>query len=532
VAVRMVEESADTELSAFRRWSITFCVMLITIMQVLDTSVTNVALPHMQGALSASVEEVTWVLTSYLASNAIIIPATAWLTGLLGRRRFFLVVTVLFTASSLLSGLAPNLTLLLFARVFQGFGAGPIVPLSQALLWEIFPPYQRGMAMAVWGIGVMFGPIVGPTLGGWVVDNWSWRWIFYINLPIGALAFVLGGLFVVDSPHQQRPRRIDWTGLVLMVFGFGAAQLVLDRGERDDWFASNLIWTLTVVAVVALIAFMIRELIAEEPVVDLGVFLDRNFAIGTSIMAAVGLGLFSSMLLFALYAQKIMGYDAWSAGLVLAPAGVGNLLSLIVAGRLVARIDQRVLLAFGCIFNAIGTYIMSDLSLGVDYWTMAIPRFVQGLGIGFIFVPVTVMALATMPKEKVTNATAFFNLVRNLGGSFGVALAATLLARRSQYHQTTLVGHVNVWDAETAARLRELTRYFAAHGADAHTAGRQALAQVYRSTLEQAQVLAYADEFWLLSVMFAVLLLAIPFLRHVRTEPIVKEGATKIVIEG
>ncbi len=530
-AVRMAEELTDGDLTPFRRWAITFCVMLVTGMQVLDTSVTNVALPHMQGALSASVEEVTWVLTSYLASNAIVIPATAWLLGLLGRRRFFLIATVLFTASSLLSGLAPNLTLLIAARVFQGFGAGPLVPLSQAILWGIFPAHQRGMAMAVWGIGVMFGPIMGPTLGGWIIDNWSWRWIFYINLPIGALAFVLGSFFIFDSPLEQRPRRVDWAGLVLMVLGFGAAQLVLDRGEMEDWFESGLIWTLTLVAAVALIAFLIRELVAEEPIVDLTVFQDRNFSIGTGMMAAVGLALFSSMLLFALYAQKVMQYDAWTAGFVLAPGGVGNLLSLTVAGRLVTRMDQRLLLAVGCLLNATGTYLMSDLSLGVDYWALAWPRFVQGLGMGFIFVPLTVMALATVPRAKVANGTSFFNLVRNLGGSFGVALAATVLARRSQYHQNTLVAHVNQWDAETVGYLRNLTRYFAAQGADGHTAKAQAVANLYRSSVEQAHVLAYADEFWLLTVIFAGLLVAVPFLHRVRVDPIVEEAA-EMVVEG
>ncbi len=527
----MAEESLASDLSPFRRWAITCCVMLITVMQVLDTSVTNVALPHMQGALSASVEEITWVLTSFLASNAIVIPATAWLTDLLGRRRFFLVVTVLFTASSLVSGLAPNLTLLIVARMFQGFGAGPIVPLSQAILWEIFPAHQRGMGMAVWGIGVMFGPIVGPTLGGWITDNWSWRWIFYINLPIGALAFVLGGLFIFDSPFSQRKRGIDWTGLVFMVVGFGAAQLVLDRGERAEWFASTGIWALTIAAGLALVAFTIRELIAIEPIVDLTIFQDRNFAIGTAMVTAVGLGFFSSMLLLALYAQKTMGYDAWTAGFVLAPGGIGNLFSLIAAGRLVTRVDQRVLLAAGCLFNAAGTYMMSDVTLGVDYWALAIPRFVQGCGMGFIWVPLTVMALATVPREKVANATSVFNLVRNLGGSFGVALAATFLSRRSQYHQSRLVGHVDVWDPTTRERLGELTRHFVSRGADNHTAERQALGQLYRVTIEQAQVLAYADEFWLLAVIFSLLLIGIPFLRHVKTEPIVK-GGTKVIVEG
>jgi DHA2 family multidrug resistance protein len=527
----MLEEGDEHETSPVRRWAITGCVMLITVMQVLDTSVTNVALPHMQGALSASVEEVTWVLTSYLASNAIVIPATAWLIDLMGRRRFFLFVTVLFTTSSLASGLAPNLTVLILARVCQGLGAGPIVPLSQAILWEIFPARQRGMAMAVWGIGVMVGPIFGPTLGGWITDNWSWRWIFYINLPIGALAFVLGGLFVVDSPFRQRATRVDWLGLVLMVVGFGAVQLVLDRGERAEWFDSTGIWALTITAVVALVAFVVRELLTREPIVDFTIFQDRNFAIGTTMMTLVGLGLFSSLLLFALYAQKVMGYDAWNAGFVLAPGGLGNLLSLIAAGRLVTRVDQRVLLAVGCLFNAVGAFMMSHLSLGLDYWTLAWPRFVQGCGIGFIFVPLTVMALATIPREKVANATSVFNLVRNLGGSFGVALAATFLVRRSQYHQTALVTHIHVWDPETRERLALLTRHFAGQGADAYSAERQAVAQLYRQTLEQAQVLAYADEFWLLAAIFTILLLGIPFLRHVHTEPIVKEGS-KVVVEG
>jgi DHA2 family multidrug resistance protein len=528
--IRMVEDVAGAVTPA-RRWAITGCVMLITTMQVLDTSVTNVALPHMQGSLSAGVEEVTWVLTSYLASNAIAIPATAWLIGLFGRRRFFLLVTTLFTASSLLSGLAPNLGLLLVARVFQGLGAGPIVPLSQAIVWEIFPPHQRGMAMAVWGIGVMFGPIAGPTLGGWITDNWSWRWIFYINLPIGALAFVLGGLFIFDSSADQRPRRVDWLGLVLMVIGFGAAQLVLDRGELEDWFASPLIWSLTIAATVALVGFVIRELTAEHPIVDLSVLLDRNFVIGATMISAVGLGLFSSMLLFALYAQKVMDYDAWTAGFVLAPGGVGNLLSLIAAGRLVARVDQRILLALGCLFNAAGTYMMANLSLEVDYWTLALPRFVQGLGIGFIFVPLTVMALATISRERVANATSFFNLMRNLGGSFGVALAATFLSRRSQHHQSTLVGHVNVWDPETVAALDRLRAYFVARGADSHTAERRALGYLYHVTVQQAKILAYGDEFWLLAVIFTALLAPIPFLHRVHTAPIVKEGA-KVAVEG
>ncbi|MBI4635355.1 MAG: DHA2 family efflux MFS transporter permease subunit [Candidatus Rokubacteria bacterium] len=503
-------------LSPARKWSITVCVMLVTIMQILDTSVTNVALPHMRGSLSASVEEITWALTLYLAANAVVIPATGWLTGLLGRRRFFLIVTTLFMASSFMSGLAPTLDTLILARIFQGLGAGPIIPLSQAVLWEIFPLHQRGVATAVWGIGVMFGPIVGPTLGGWIVDNWSWRWIFYINLPIGAVALIMGHFFVFDSPWGRRPQRVDWAGLALMTVGFGALQLFLDRGERDEWFDSTLILALAVVAVAALLAFLIRELTAAEPILDLGAFADRNFAVGTMMIAGVGLTLNSSMMLMALYTQQVLGYDAWTAGTVLAPGGLGNMAALILAGRLVVRADQRVLLAFGCSFMAIGAWVMASVTRGVDYWWLVWPRFVQGFGTGFVFVPLATMALATVPKEKLPNATACFNVVRNLGASVGIAVVATLLARRSQFHQATLSEHMNAWDPELTAWLGDLTRRFAAEGADPHTAARQAMATLYRATVEQAHVLAYADDFWLLTVVSVVMLAFIPFLHRVR----------------
>jgi DHA2 family multidrug resistance protein len=510
---------ADVVLSPARKWAITVSVMLVTVMQILDTSVTNVALPHMQGSLSAGVEEMTWVLTSYLAANAVIIPATGWLSSLLGRTRFFLICTTLFTVSSFLSGIAPSLEFLVAARIFQGLGGGPVIPISQAIMWEIFPLKQRGMAMAVWGIGVMMGPILGPTLGGWIADNWSWRWIFYINLPIGLLGFFMASAFLYDPPYLRRPGRVDGLGLVLMVIGFGCLQLTLDWGERQDWFDSGTILTLAVVATCALVGFMIRELTAAEPILDLTVFNDRNFGIGATVIAAAGFGFYASMLLLALYTQKLLGYDAWTSGLVLAPGGLGTMVALLIAGRLVARVDQRFLLATGCFLNGTALMLMSNVTLGVDYWNLAWPRFVQGVGMGFVFVPLQVLALATVRKDRLGNATAAFNVVRNVGGSIGIALATTLLSRRSQYHQATLVGHVNVWSADTAERLQEWTRHFLDHGADAFTAQRRALAMLYRDTLGQAQVLAYADEFWLLAVIFFSLIVLLPFMRRVRAEP-------------
>jgi DHA2 family multidrug resistance protein len=511
------EAAGNIEMSATRKWLVTVSVMVVAVMQVLDTSVTNVALPHMQGSLSASVEEVAWVITSYLAANAVIIPATGWLTAYFGRRRFFLVCTVLFTASSFLSGIAPNLEILVLMRVFQGLGGGPVIPMSQAILWEIFPLHQRGMAMAMWGVGIMMGPIFGPTVGGWIADNWSWRWIFYINLPIGVLGFLLVSAFLLDSPHQRRPGRIDVPGLVLMVVGFGTLQLTLDWGEREDWFDSGLIVALAVVAVFALAAFVLRELNTHDPIMDFTVFTNRNFALGTAFVATAVFSFYASMLLLALYTQKLLGYDAWSSGAVLAPGGVGNLVSLLIAGRLVTRMDQRLLLAIGCVLNGGALYWMSHLTLSVDYWSLVWPRFVQGLGMGFVFLPLTTLSISTIRKERLPNATAAFNLIRNMGGSIGVAAVTTLLARRSQYHQATLVGHVDVWDPETTARLTQWTSHFLSQGADVFTARSRATTMLYRDTVAQAQVLAYVDEFYLLAIIFFAMLALIPFMRRIDT---------------
>jgi len=510
----------DLPISAARRWAITFSVMLVTVTQILDTSVTNVALPHIQGALSAGVEEVAWVITSYLAANAIVIPATGWLTSVFGRTRFFVICIVLFTVSSVLSGIAPSLEFLILARVLQGLGGGPIIPMSQAIMWEIFPLAQRGTAMAVWGIGIMMGPIFGPTVGGWLAQNWSWRWIFYVNLPIGLLGLFMVSAFLFDSPHHRRPGRVDALGLVLMVVGFGCLQLMLDRGEREDWFDSAWITGLAVVAVCGLLGFVVRELTVNHPILDLSVFRDRNFALGTMVIAVAILAFYSSMLLLALYTQKVLGYDAWTSGLVLAPGGVGNMISLIVSGRLVARVDQRALLALGCVLNAGALYAMSSLTLGIDYWSLAWPRFVQGVGMGFIFVPLTTLALATVRKDRLSNATAAYNVIRNLGGSVGVALTTTLLSRRSQYHQTTLVGHVTAWDTETTAHLKAWADTFVAQGVDTFTAQRKALAMLYRGTVTQAQVLAYADEFWLQAMLFVAILVIVPLMRRVHAEPV------------
>jgi DHA2 family multidrug resistance protein len=508
--------TAPTEISASRRWAITLSVMMVTVMQVLDTSVTNVVLPHMQGSLSAGLEEMSWVVTSYLAANAVVIPATGWLSARFGRRRFFLMCTVIFTGSSFLSGIAPNLEFLVAMRILQGLGGGPVIPMAQAIMWEIFPLRQRGTATAVWGLGIMMAPILGPTVGGWLADNWSWRWIFYINLPIGFLGFIMVSAFLFDSPFVKKPRRIDAWGLGLMVCGFGFLQLMLDLGEKEDWFDSDRIVALLVLGVIALTAFVIRELKASEPILDLTVFNDRNFAVGTICIALVGLGFNSSMLLLALYTQKILAYDAWSSGVVLAPGGLGTMIALMISGRLVVRMDQRIMLLGGCLLNAFAALQMTNLSLTTDYWNLAWPRFLQGFANGFIFPPLQTLTLATIRIERLGNATAAYNVVRNVGGSMGVALATTLLVRRSQEHQASLVSHVNVWDPDTVRRLKEWTDHFTAQGADSFTAARRATALLYRSTVEQAQLMAYIDDFQLIALVFLAMLPLLPLMRRVR----------------
>jgi DHA2 family multidrug resistance protein len=483
--------------------------MLVASMQVLDTSVTNVALPHMQGSLSASLDEITWVLTSFLAANAVILPATGWLVARLGRRRFFLLATWTFMASSLLSGAAPNLELLVGARLLQGLGGGPLIPLSQAILMETFPPRQRGMAMAIWGLGVMVSPIVGPTVGGWITDNYSWRWIFYLNLPFGAVALALGSAFLEDPPRGATARApsgaFDATGLALLVTGVGALQIALDQGERLDWFDSPAITTLVVLAVVALTTLVWWELTVAHPIVDLRVLANRTFALGTLLMTLVGFGLYGSFVLLTFYAEHLLRYNALTAGWVLAPGGIGSLISLAIGGRLVDRLDPRWLVSAGMGIIAYSLFLMGSLSLGADFWAVLWPRFVQGFGMGLVFVPLTTMSLAAVSAAEIPTATGIFNVVRNVGGSVGVAVTTAWLSRQTQVHVATLIGHVTPWSAAAADRLARLQDVYLASGSDAETARRQALRHLYDEVLRQASMNAFADDFLRLAALFALM---------------------------
>lgn len=482
------------------KWIVALTVMLPTFIEVMDTSVINVSLPHIQGSLNAGLDEVTWVLTSYLVSNAVVIPITGWLSSVFGRKRYLLFSLVLFTVSSLVCGAAPSLEVLIVFRILQGLGGGGLQPLSQAILLESFPRAEHGIAMAVFGMGVVMAPILGPVVGGWITDNWSWRWVFYINLPAGLLALAMAGAFIHDPPYIRRDVvKVDTWGLFLLTLGLGSLQIVLDKGEREDWFNSDFIIVLSIIAILALVVFVFVELRSEHPVVNLRIFRDRNFAAGTTIIFAGFFCLFGSIVLMPLYLQNLMGYTAYLAGLVLGPGGFASFLVMPAAGVLLKKgVNPRNLLIVGLSAAASSLLLMAGFTLDADFYSVAMPRFVQGFGMGLFFVPLSAASYAYVPRQEMGNASGVFNLLRNLGGSFGVAFSSTMLAQRSQVHQTFLVEQITPYNPEFQARYQQLFQWFQAHHPEsANSAG--VLGAMYREVVRQAGMLAFNDAFWLLA---------------------------------
>jgi DHA2 family multidrug resistance protein len=487
---------------SFNPWLIAASVMLATFMEVLDTSVANVALRHIAGSLAASSEESTWVLTSYLVSNAIILPATDWLGRNFGRKRFLTVCIAIFTLSSALCGAATSLGMLLFARVLQGAGGGALQPIAQAVLLESFPTEKRGSAMAVYGMGIVVAPIIGPTLGGWITDNYSWRWIFYINVPIGILAVLMANTFIEDPPYirNQKPGRIDYIGFGLMALGLAALQIVLDKGQEDDWFSSTFITWATVFAVVTLAAFIIWELSVKEPIVNLRVLSNRNFAVGTALIAAMGVVLYGTTALLPLFLQTLLGYPALQSGLAVSPRGIGAVVSMLIVGRLIGKIDGRYLVMFGFGVMGLATYLLVDINLTISMGSIVWPQVISGLAIGFVFVPLSVLATGTLTNEQIGGGTGIFSLMRNLGGSFGIAGVTTMLARGAQAHQSTMVAHLTPYDPTFQQSLHDITGVLAARGNPA-MAPQRAYAAIYEALVGQANLLAYIDNFRLLAFL-------------------------------
>jgi len=484
-------------------WIIAISVMLSTFMEVLDTTVVNVSLPHIAGNLSATTDEATWVLTSYLVANAIILPITGWLANYFGRKRLLMAAVVGFTASSFLCGLAPTLPALIVFRVIQGATGGTLQPISQAVLLEAFPPEDRGKAMGFWGLGIVVAPMLGPVLGGWLTDTYSWRWVFYINIPVGVASIFMTKLFIFDPPYIRRPKTgIDYWGIGLLGLGIAALQIALDKGEEKDWFATGWITGLVVVAVLALVGFVVYELWTKSPVVNLRVLKERTYGAGVLLMTILGFGLYGSLVVLPLLLQQLLGYPALKAGVTMFPRGLGSFIAMPIIGIAVAKFDPRKLLAFGFLGAGFTLVQLSRLNLNAGYWDFFWPQFVQGLALGLLFVPLTTVTMDPIPREQMGNATSLFNLMRNIGGSVGIATAATMNTRATQRFTNVFGAHVNIYSPKAQATFQSLQGAFRSRGFDPVTAAHKAQAAMFGMVQQQAAILAYLNTFRFLGIIF------------------------------
>jgi DHA2 family multidrug resistance protein len=504
-------------------WLIAFTVMLATFMEVLDTSVANVALPHIAGSLSATPEEATWVLTAYLVANAIVLPMSGWLSSLFGRKRFYMTCVFLFTVSSALCGLAPSLMLLIVFRILQGLGGGALQPISQAIMRESFPRERQGMAMAIYGMGVVFAPVIGPTLGGWITDNFSWHWIFLINIPVGALALILNSALIHDPPYLERRQfgnglRLDFAGFGLLVTGLGFLEYTLDEGQRKDWFSSNLILASAIIAATALVAVVFWELRQRDPIIDLRLLKDRNFAISTLNMFALGFVLYASTTAMPLFMQTLLGYTATQSGLALSPGGLVIMFMMPVVGMLLSRIQAKWLIIFGLVVSSIGLLMMTRWTLGIAFNNAVIARMVQSLGLAFLFVPINTIAFYYIDRAKTSYATGIINLARNIGGSVGIAVFTTLLARRQQFHQHMLVSHLTPFDPSYQSTLQGIAGALLQRGIGAAEAAAKAQGMLYGMVQQQASMLAFIDVFYFMAITFLVLVPLMFFIKKVRPQ--------------
>jgi DHA2 family multidrug resistance protein len=508
------------------KWIVALTVMLPTLIEIIDTSVVNVSLDHIRGSLSAGIDESTWTITSYLVSNAIIIPMTGWLSRLFGRKRYLIFSIAMFTLSSLLCGSAWSLQSLVVFRILQGIGGGALQPISQSILLETFPRKQHGMAMAIFGVGIMFGPIIGPLLGGWITDNWSWHWIFFINIPIGIISILMTLFFIVDPPYMKRMKmKIDYWGLAFLAVGLGCLQIVLDKGEREDWFSSELITWLTAISALSLILFVVVEFFAEHPIVNLKTFKNLTFATGCLVMFFAFFNLFGSIVLLPIYLQTLMGYTAALAGMVLGPGGFATLIAMPIAGKLVTKVNSKGLLAFGIIVSAYSTHLMSQFNLFADFATVIWPRIVLGVGMGFLFIPLTTLTMAEIKKEDMGNAAAIYNLLRNLGGSFGVAFVTTMLARRAQFHQSHLVAHVTPFDTAYQMSADRMSQFLGYRGLPPGTAEQGSLGIIYGRVLKEASMISFNDAFYLLSILMILVLPLVLIMRRPKAGVAMPPGA-------
>jgi DHA2 family multidrug resistance protein len=487
-------------------WLTGISVLAGTFMVILDSTVVNVSLPFIAGNLSATVEESTWVLTTYLAANAVIIPITGWLANYFGRKRLLKLSVIGFTTASFFCGFAPNLTALIVFRIIQGLSGGVMQPLSQAIMLESFPPEERGEAMALWGLGIVVAPIFGPVIGGWLTDNYSWRWVFYINIPIGIAAYMMIHRFVFDPAYIRRSAaRIDYWGLSLLVVGIGALQVALDQGQEEDWLSSDWITIMLALAVVAIIALIFRELLTKAPIINLRVFKEPTYTTGVVLMTMMGFVLYGSMVVFPILLQTMLGYPPLQAGIAMVPRGLGMLLMTPLVGILIGRVDPRLLLASGFGLGAGTLYWFSTLNLNAGYWDYFWPQLFQGFGFALLFVPLTTITMDPISNESMGNATSIFNLMRNVGGSAGIAASQTLLARDRQRHINILGAHISPYVPLVQERLHQLQSAFIGRGSDPVTAGERANGVLWGTVQKQAAILTFNDCFLIFGIIMLVL---------------------------
>jgi len=507
--------ATEFEAPKINPWIIAIAVMLSTFMEVLDTTVVNVSLPHIAGSMSASVDEATWTLTSYLVANAIILPMTGWLSNYFGRKRMLMTSVTGFTIASFLCGLAPNLPLLVIFRIIQGACGGGLQPISQAVLLESFPPEDRGKAMGFWGLGIVVAPMLGPVLGGWLTDSYSWRWVFYINVPVGILALIMTQLFIFDPHYIRRTARsIDYWGMGMLAVGIAALQIILDKGQELDWFSSNFVTRLTVISVVALVAFVIYELVVAEPVVDLRAFRERTYSAGVFLMTILGFVLYGSLVILPIFLQTILGYPALQAGIAMFPRGLGSFIAMPFVGAIMSRFDPRKLLVIGLIACSLSLVMLGTLNLNVGYWQIFWAQFLQGLSLGFLFVPLTTVTMDPISNEKMGNATSIFNLMRNIGGSMGIALSTTIVARSSQGYTNFLGRNVTPYSPQTQSAFESLRSFFMSSGVDAATASQRAYAALFGMVQRQASMLSFNHTYLFLAVLFIIVMPAVFLMRR------------------
>jgi DHA2 family multidrug resistance protein len=486
-------------------WAIALTVTMATFMEVLDTSIANVALPHIAGSLSATTDESTWVLTSYLVSNAVILPISGWASDFLGRKRFYMTCVALFGASSLLCGLAPTLPLLIVFRVLQGVGGGGLAPSEQAILADTFEPKKRGAAFALYGMAVVLAPAIGPTLGGWITDNYDWRWIFFINVPVALLSLFLTNRLVEDPPEMAERRnagiKIDYIGLALVGVGLGCLQVVLDKGEHEDWLQSNFILTFAIVAVSAIIVAVFWEYYQKDPIVDVRMFKNRNFTISFVMMVMLGLALFGTTVLIPQYLQTLLGYTAEQAGMALSPGGIAVMLLMPLVGFLVTHYDARWLIALGFLACCIALFHMTELNLGISFAEAVRLRIYQAAGIAFLFVPINTLSYVGVPRSKNNQVSGMVNLARNMGGSVGISIVETLLAQRSQKHQSDLVSHLTNTNQAFTSRIEGIAHAMTGAGYSAADATQRAYGMIYGRVQQQAAALAYNDVIFIFAIV-------------------------------